>query len=104
MGTQFHDHIHLVPLVQRLGRLLDLMGQVDKMNLEDYSYLLQKKNIALYPSKKRENSKLLVYKSKKITDTLFNKIINYIPRGSTIFFNDTKVIKCRFLFIPQVYL
>tara|TARA_B100001094_G_scaffold169526_1_gene163966 strand:- start:1381 stop:2523 length:1143 start_codon:yes stop_codon:yes gene_type:complete len=71
---------------------------VDKMNLEDYSYLLQKKNIALYPSKKRENSKLLVYKSKKITDTLFNKIINYIPRGSTIFFNDTKVIKCRFLF------
>ena len=28
----------------------------------------------------------------------FNKIINYIPRGSTIFFNDTKVIKCRFLF------
>ena len=71
---------------------------VDKLNLEDYNYLLHKKNIALYPTRKRENSKLLVYKSKIITETLFNNIINYIPKDSTIFFNDTKVIKSRFLF------
>ena len=71
---------------------------VDKLNLEDYNYSLQKKNIALYPTKKRENSNLLVYKSKIITETLFNNIINYIPKDSTIFFNDTKVIKSRFLF------
>ena len=71
---------------------------VDKLNLEDYDYLLHKKNIALYPTRKRENSKLLVYKSKIITETLFNNIINYIPKDSTIFFNDTKVIKSRFLF------
>lgn len=71
---------------------------VDKLNLEDYNYSLQKKNIALYPTRKRENSNLLVYKSKIITNTLFKNIVNYIPNDSTIFFNDTKVIKSRFLF------
>jgi len=70
----------------------------ENLNLEDFNYILPKKNIALYPTNKRENSRLLVYNPKEITDSNFKNIDNYIPNNSTIFFNDTRVIKSRFLF------
>jgi len=70
----------------------------ENLNLEDYNYILPKKNIALYPANKRENSKLLVYNPKEIINTEFKNIDNYIPKNSTIYFNDTRVINSRFLF------
>ena len=40
-------------------------------NLDRYDYELDKKFISSYPLKKRENSKLLVYRDNKIVDSDF---------------------------------
>ena len=67
-------------------------------NLNSYDYELDKKHISNYPVEKRSDSKLLVYKNKKIIDSDFKLISNYIPKNSTLFFNDSKVINGRLYF------
>ena len=67
-------------------------------NLDNYDYELEKKYISSYPIEKRADSKLLVYKNKKIIDSNFKQISNYLPKDSTLFFNDSKVINGRLYF------
>ena len=67
-------------------------------NLNSYDYELDKKHISNYPVEKRADSKLLVYKNKKIIDSEFKLISNYLPKNSTLFFNDSKVINGRLYF------
>ena len=70
----------------------------DNLRLDNYDYILSKKNIANYPCEKRDESKLLVYKNKKIRSSKFLDISNHIPNNSTIFLNDSRVINSRFFF------
>ena len=67
-------------------------------NLDRYDYELDQKFISSYPLEKRENSKLLVYRDKKIIDSNFKNISNHLPTNSTLFFNDSKVLKGRLFF------
>ena len=52
--------------------------------------------------RKREESKLLVYKNRKIKSVKFFDIINHIPDKSTIILNDSRVINSRFFFQIQI--
>ena len=70
----------------------------DLHNLNNYDYELEKKYISSFPVKKRVDSKLLVYKNKEIIDSNFKQISNYLPKNSTLFFNDSKVINGRLYF------
>ena len=67
-------------------------------NLDRYDYELDKKFISSYPLEKRENSKLLVYRDNKIVDSNFKNISNKLPKNSTLFFNDSKVLNGRLFF------
>ena len=67
-------------------------------NLDRYDYELDKKFISSYPLEKRENSKLLVYRDNKIVDSNFKHISDHLPKNSTLFFNDSKVLNGRLLF------
>ena len=67
-------------------------------NLDRYDYELDKKFISKYPLEERENSKLLVYRDNKIVDSNFKNISNHLPKNSTLFFNDSKVLNGRLLF------
>ena len=69
-----------------------------KIKTKDYSYNLPKKRIAQLPLKYRDSSKLLLFKNGEITEKIFNKIDEYIPRDSLMLFNDTKVIRARLHF------
>ncbi|NPA51012.1 MAG: tRNA preQ1(34) S-adenosylmethionine ribosyltransferase-isomerase QueA [Epsilonproteobacteria bacterium] len=62
-----------------------------------YDYNLPKEQIALYGANPPEDARLLIYKrdTKEIIDTTFWHFIDYIPKDSAIFINDTKVIKAR---------
>lgn len=62
-----------------------------------YDFVLPKHLIATYPSSPRDSAKLLVYNSKTdtITHTVFSNILEFIPKNTSIIFNDTKVIKAR---------
>ena len=68
------------------------------LDLENFNYNLSKEKIALFPRKRREDSRLLIYKKGKIINSKFSDILNYLPKQSTIFFNNTRVIKSRFFF------
>ena len=62
-----------------------------------YDYTLPKELIATKPVYPADSAKLLVYNREQdsITHTTFNKLLDFIPKDSAVFLNDTKVIKAR---------
>lgn len=68
------------------------------IHIKDYSYDLPDDRIAKYPLEKRDESKLLVYKNKRIEDSRFGQIANYLPEDALMIFNNTKVIQARIYF------
>ena len=71
------------------------------LNLKDFTYTLPQERIALYPLDKRDSSKLLVYDQGEIKDEQFSLLDKFIPSGSLLFFNDTKVIPARLHFLKD---
>jgi S-adenosylmethionine:tRNA ribosyltransferase-isomerase len=65
---------------------------------KDYEYDLPPGQIALYPLAERDQSKLLVYKQGTIGHHQFNQVTSFLPKSSTFFFNDTRVIPARLFF------
>ncbi|MEM7551094.1 MAG: S-adenosylmethionine:tRNA ribosyltransferase-isomerase [Bacteroidota bacterium] len=72
--------------------------QISDIKLEDYNYDLPKDRIAEYPAEKRDHSKLLVYSKGTINHKHFYDLPDLLPKGCTLFFNDTKVIPARIEF------
>ena len=68
------------------------------INIEEYAYHLPDERIAQFPERERDMSKLLVYNNNGISHTHFINIDKYIPSGSLLVFNNTKVIRARILF------
>lgn len=68
------------------------------LNIADYSYPLEENRIAKYPLPERDASKLLVYKSGSIHETVFRNMPQELPEGSLMVFNDTRVVPARLHF------
>jgi len=66
--------------------------------MEAYNYPLPNERIAKFPLKKRDESKLLLYKEGKISESVFKNLPNYLPPHSLVVFNNTRVIRARLLF------
>ena len=62
-----------------------------------YDYNLPKEQIATKPLYPADSARLLVYNREedKITHTTFKHLLDFIPKDSAVFLNDTKVIKAR---------
>ncbi len=71
---------------------------LEKVDLKEYTYILEDKYIAKYPLENRENSKLLVYDNKEIKYQIFSEITQYIDSDWTIFLNNTQVVPARLFF------
>lgn len=67
-------------------------------DIEDYNYDLPEERIAKYPLENREDSKLLVYRKGSIRTDQFKNVLEHLPSGSYLLFNDTKVIAARLYF------
>lgn len=70
--------------------------------LNDYNYSLPPKHIAQTPADPPESCKLLVYNksAKIIDDRSFYEITNLIDSNTHMFFNNSKVLKARLVFVP----
>ena len=68
------------------------------INIADYNYELPADRIAQKPLDKRDASKLLVFAGGLISDKQFSGIDSLVPEGSTLVFNDTKVVRARLMF------
>jgi len=67
------------------------------LKLNDFSYELPDSRIAKKPSQQRGTSKLLVYRQGEIQHHQFGGIVDQLPPGATLVFNDTKVIPARII-------
>ena len=68
------------------------------LRIEDYQYALPDERIAKFPLAQRDHSKLLVYRHGEITTDQFFHLADYLPAGSLMVFNNTKVIQARLHF------
>lgn len=65
--------------------------------MRDYDYPLPEDRIAKYPLPNRSDSKLLHYRRGEIIERQFSDIVEQIPEGSLVVFNNTRVIRARII-------
>ena len=69
-----------------------------EIDINDYDYDLPEDRIAQYPAEERDKSQLLIFKNHKIGKDNFSSIDKYLPSGSLLVFNNTRVIRARIIF------
>jgi S-adenosylmethionine:tRNA ribosyltransferase-isomerase len=74
------------------------MTKVKEIHIDDFDYELPDGRIAKYPLQERDKSKLLVWKNGQITESIFQKLSEFIPENTLLVFNNTKVIQARLIF------
>lgn len=67
------------------------------IDIEEYNYPLKEEQIAAYPLERGE-SKLLIYKQGKISESQYKNIDQFLDPKTWLVFNETKVVQARLLF------
>ena len=68
------------------------------IKIGDFNYDLPDERIAKFPIAQRDHSKLLIYNHGAVSDDIFYNIVNYLPKGALMVFNNTRVIQARMHF------
>ncbi|MEG0038427.1 MAG: S-adenosylmethionine:tRNA ribosyltransferase-isomerase [Bacteroides sp.] len=68
------------------------------IRIDEYNYALPDERIAKFPLPVRDQSKLLIYRHGEIIEDGFASLPTYLPEGSLMVFNNTKVIQARMHF------
>jgi S-adenosylmethionine:tRNA ribosyltransferase-isomerase len=66
--------------------------------MENFSYNLPEENIAKYPLKERDQSRLLIYQDRSLSEDIYRNIARHLPEGSLLVFNNTRVVEARLFF------
>ena len=75
------------------------MTDTQHIKIQDYAYPLPEERIAKYPLAQRDQSKLLLRSCDgTIREEVFSQLPEYLPKGSLMVFNNTKVIQARLHF------
>ncbi|BAX78656.1 S-adenosylmethionine:tRNA ribosyltransferase-isomerase [Labilibaculum antarcticum] len=69
-----------------------------QIQIADFTYDLPDHRIAKHPLENRDLSKLLIYKKGEISESVFENLPSEIADGTTMVFNNTKVIQARLIF------
>ena len=75
-----------------------MSNKTQQIRIEEYDYPLPDERIAKFPLAKRDESKLLLYKDGQVSESIFKHIADYLPAGSLLVYNNTRVIQARLLF------
>lgn len=68
------------------------------IHISEFTYPLPEERIAKFPLPVRDQSKLLIYRHGEVTENSFTSLPDYLPAGSLMIFNNTKVIQARLHF------
>lgn len=68
------------------------------IRINEFNYELPDERIAKFPLAERDSSKLLIYNHGQVSEDVFTSLPKYIPEGSLMIFNNTKVIQARLHF------
>jgi S-adenosylmethionine:tRNA ribosyltransferase-isomerase len=94
MVKDYVRFVHLAPCILHHATLT----MMKDINILDFDYDLPDDRIAQYPVSERDESQLLVYRGQSISQDTFKNIDGYLPSGSLLVFNNTRVIRARMLF------
>ncbi|MDO4755035.1 MAG: S-adenosylmethionine:tRNA ribosyltransferase-isomerase [Parabacteroides sp.] len=75
-----------------------MTNRTQQIRIEEFDYPLPDERIAKFPLAKRDESKLLLYRDGKVSESLFKHITDYLPDGTLMVYNNTRVIQARLLF------
>ena len=68
------------------------------IRISEFNYPLPDERIAKFPLPIRDQSKLLLYRHGEVSEDVFTSLPEYLPKGSLMIFNNTKVIQARLHF------
>lgn len=68
------------------------------ISITDYTYSLPDERIAMFPLEQRDHSKLLIYNKGSISENIFSSLPDLLNPGSTMVFNNTRVLNARLHF------
>lgn len=68
------------------------------IHISEFNYPLPDERIAKFPLPVRDQSKLLLYRHGEVSEDVFTSLPQYLPAGSLMIFNNTKVIQARLHF------
>ena len=71
---------------------------MEEILIEEYNYPLPDERIAKYPLAERDQSKLLIYRDGQVSEDCFYNVGEYLPIGSLLIYNNTRVIQARLEF------
>lgn len=74
------------------------MIKTQDIRIEEYNYPLPDERIAKFPLEQRDQSKLMIYRNGTIEENRFSSLPTFLPEGSLMIFNNTKVIQARLHF------
>jgi len=74
------------------------MEHPENIPIAEFDYSLPEDRIALYPAPVRDQSRLLIYRSGIIDESIFQRLPSYLPDDSFIVFNNSRVVEARLLF------
>ncbi len=74
------------------------MNDTRHIKISEFDYPLPDERIAKFPLPVRDQSKLLVYRHGEVSQDIFTSLPDYLPEGSLMIFNNTKVIQARMHF------
>ncbi len=69
-----------------------------EIEIKDFQYDLPESRIAKFPLKKRDQSKLLIFKAPTIQEAIYHDLAQHIPERSLLIFNQAKVVHARLHF------
>jgi S-adenosylmethionine:tRNA ribosyltransferase-isomerase len=70
----------------------------DNLFMSSFGYNLPEEKIARFPLREREASKLLVWQSGKMLETVYAGIGDFLPNPCLLVFNNSRVVEARILF------
>lgn len=80
---------------------LNIPAGIAGLRIEEYSYALPPERIASFPLEQRDQSKLLISKGDFITESRFDQIGAFLPEGSLLVLNNTRVVQARLEFFKE---
>lgn len=79
-----------------------MLANPRSIRIDDYTYDLPEDRIARHPLLQRDACRLLVSDRKSIiSDTVFNRIGNFLPLDTFLIYNNTRVINARIRFVKS---
>lgn len=74
------------------------MVSPQNIHISEFNYSLPDERIAKFPLEQRDQSKLLLYRHGEVSEDVFSRLPEYLPKGALMVFNNTRVIQARLHF------